>query len=282
MNDIVKAAGRGVSADMLAKLQGGIAKSRQETILPGGKPFLRLITDGTWVYGQEDTDVQEGSYWVVNPMSILHGWSCWTNYPKGRKNELLGEVMGPVYDDRPHRPEDKGEWPFKEQKGFDLRCLTGDDEGTEVVYKTSSVGGMRAVDGVLSDIQRQIAENPAFLCPIYELQVDSYKHTNYGKTYIPIFTLIGWCDMEGNRAPAEGEAKTAIAAPAAEPEKPARKRRAAAPAPTPEPTRAAQQAAPEPDEDDEGDDAPEAAVGSVAEAPPARTGMPRRRPGVAR
>src|SRR5262245_57000959 len=147
--DITKPSVTALSSDYLTKLKGGIAESRASTVLPGGKPFLRLLRDGEWVFGQSDDVVQDGSLWIVNPLSIGHGWSCWTNYDTKAKNELLDEIMVSVTEPKPIRPPNNGEWPYAEQRQMDLRCCHGEDTGVEVLYKTNSVGGMRAFDGLL-------------------------------------------------------------------------------------------------------------------------------------
>jgi len=215
-NNITPSGGRSLSADMASRLRSGIAESRATTILPGGKPILRLLKSGSWVFGQNDDDVQIGSEWAINPMQIGHGWCCWSNNPGNAKNTLLGEQMVNVLDHKPMLPDPVpgGEW--KEQRVCDLMCLNGDDEGTEVVYKTNSLGGLRAFDGLLAAITAQIDNNPDYLVAIVQLKVDSYDHQKYGQTFIPILDVVGWADMEGNRAPKAGK-RAAVAAPAATP-----------------------------------------------------------------
>jgi hypothetical protein len=73
-NNITPSGSRSLSADMASRLRSGIAESRATTILPGGKPILRLLKSGSWVFGQNDDDVQIGSEWAINPMQIGHGW----------------------------------------------------------------------------------------------------------------------------------------------------------------------------------------------------------------
>lgn len=286
MNNIVKTSGGAISADLASKLLRGIGESRSQTIIAGGDPLLRLLRHGEWVYGQEDTPTEEGSLWAVNPLSIEHGYSCWSNYEeKGRKNDLLGEVMAPIYEAKPHKPEPINGFHYSEQRLFRLKCISGEDQGQEVLYKTSSVGGMRAVDALLGDMQAQLETNPAFPCPVVELNVDSYQHTKYGKLFVPMLDLRGWADMNGNlsdqgellpdpgQLPPSITGQTTKAAPVAEPEPTQRRRRGtisnANPTAAAAPTRSAEAVAermhPEPAQD--------------SDPAPQRTGMPRRRPG---
>jgi hypothetical protein len=218
-----------LSTDLLSKLKTGIAESRASTVIAGGKPLLRMLRDSQWVYGQRDDAVQENSSWAINPLSIAHGWCAWTNHEGGTKNTLVGEVMSPVHEPKPPRPAPVDNWPFTEQRMFELRCMDGDDQGTEVVYKISSVGGMRAVDELLSQLQVQLGENPNYPCPVVQLMTDSYQHTKWGKIYVPIFDIVDWSTMDGRLDSEDNPTATngAAAAPAPTP--------APAPAPTPRP-----------------------------------------------
>jgi len=203
-NNITKA-GNGstaLSTDLVNGLMAGIAESRASTPIAGGKPLLRLLKNGVWVFGQSDDPVQEGSSWAINPLSIGHGWSCWSNYPPAmkRKNELLGEVMAPISAHKPARPDDIQGFQFNEQRVFELRCLDGDDEGTEVLYKTSSVGGMRACDGLFAKLVDQLRTDKDHPVAIVQLESDSYNHSQYGQTFVPLIEVVGWADMQGEQA----------------------------------------------------------------------------------
>lgn len=241
--------GTGVAlpADFVGKLSSGIAESRAQTHLPGGKPFLRLQKDGTWVYGAEDVEVEDGSTWCINVMSLGHGWSCWVEKGPGQKNELMGEVMASMTEPCPARPAPIAQTEFQQQRAFDLKCMDGEDTGTEVQYKTASVGGMRAVDGILASVQKALLDHPQFAFPVVKLEQDHYSHTKWGKIYTPIFNIIGWADMQGNLMDDAAPALPRTAAPQPEPEpepEPARRSRNAAGKaksdPTPEPRSTAQ------------------------------------------
>lgn len=233
-----------LGADFVTKLMTGIAESRATTIVAGGKPFFRLSRSGIYIYGQNNEEMQEGSRWAVNLMSMSHGWSCWVDGGPGHANELAGEVMVAMSQPKPPRPDEIDNTPYKEQRSFEMRCMNGDDKGTEVVYKINSVGGMRAVDGLLASIYDQLATNPAFPCPVLTFTSESYAHKKWGEIFVPIFNIVGWCDLNGTMQGAKvvsigTPAATAAAAAAAEPPKPAapaapaRKRKAPIAAPPP-------------------------------------------------
>ena len=238
MNDLTKPAATGVSSSLLDRLRSGIAESRASTVIAGGKPFMRLLRDGVWVFGQNNEEVQEGSLWAINPISIRHGWVCWArNEAKAR---LIGETMTAVHEPKPPKPANapSGE-EYAEQRSFEMKCLNGDDAGTEVIYKINSVGGMRAVDELLHNLQGRLAIDQTYFCPVVELLVDSYPHSAYGKIYTPVLRIEAWCDMNGQLAGAEPEQipfDPPVATPAPAPAKRARKAPiGAAPAATPAP-----------------------------------------------
>ena len=71
----------------LAGLKRGVQNVRQAIPTSSTVPILRMGTDGIWVYGQENIEVEDESRWAINPVSIMHGYVCWTNYPKEAKKE---------------------------------------------------------------------------------------------------------------------------------------------------------------------------------------------------
>lgn len=215
--------------DLAARLLSGIAQSRATTVIPGGKPILRMLKSGEWVFGQESAEVEAGSKWAVNIVSLAHGWICWTD--GAGRNKLGGEVMVSMMEAKPAKPAPLDGFDFKEQRTFELKCLTGEDVGTEVIHKATALGSIKAIDGLLAQIQQQLVADPAHPCPVVTFGKDHYEHGQYGRIYTPVFTVAGWCDMSGNMAqevpalPADGWPGPAAPAPAP-----------AAPQPQPAPT----------------------------------------------
>ena len=213
-----------------AALGTALAAASQRTVSldTDGIPFLRLLKSGDWVYSADDIDVQGGSIWAVNPTSFMEGFVAWG------EGELLGEEMAPmtgtpiIAADLPEKADAKRGW--ERQVGFMLLCLNGDDKGTQVMYKTSSKGGTKAVRGLVNDVVNQINEDPTNIVPRISLEVDSYKHKQYGKIYTPVFTINEWGGFdEVPAAPAEHVDGTTAMADAAVEEKtePVKKRRRA-------------------------------------------------------
>jgi hypothetical protein len=198
MNDITKRP-ETLPADFAKKLMSGIAESRATTTIGGGgKDLLRMLKSGEWVYGQSNEEVQSGSQWVINIMSLAHGWTCWVEGAGNAKNSCRGKLMVSMTEAKPACPPPIDNTPFKELRSFELKCITGEDVGIEVLHEVGSLGGMRAVDGLLAKIQAQLAVDPAHPCPVLILGKDHYDHTKWGRIYTPVYQVIDWSDMNGN------------------------------------------------------------------------------------
>jgi len=179
--------------------------------------LLRLLRDGTWVFGADNTEPEESSLWAVNPYSFVHGYISWVD------NKPAGEVMVPVTDRLPSRadlPETGGDW--SEQMAVQLQCISGEDKGTQVIYKATSKGGKRSIGKLAAAIASQ-AQQGDEVVPVCELGVDHYQHKQYGRIYTPEFAVKRWVTMEGvgSEVEAEAEAEEAVE------EAPKRRRRAA-------------------------------------------------------
>ncbi len=238
MNAIAQAAG-GTALAALQALKKNIANVQSTLVKSGGEPYLRLLKDGSWVYGQDDVEVEAGSVWAVNPLSIRHGYACWkrgkdpeTGKEYSNAGGPLGEAMVsaslpmPDLAGLPDYTKDGGKWV--QTFSVSMKCLTGEDKGEQVLYKVNSVGGVDAFDKLLSAIGIQIDENPEKPVPAISLEVDSYKHKEYGKTYTPVLAIKTWVGMSDDLPDIQSDLDGAEAdAPQAEPEAPAKRTRAA-------------------------------------------------------
>lgn len=201
MNAITKAS---PSANALASIQSlkqGLSNVAATMPTKGGDPFLRMGKDGEWMYGAENVEVEEGSLWAVNPMSLQHGFACWTDYTDSKKsNELVGERMVQMTAPLPGRHDlpDTGEWNdrWTEQLSFQLKCVSGEDKGEQALYKTTSVGGIRVIRKLIDAIMAQLDADPSKPVPVIVLDSDSYPHKKWGKIYTPVFDIKHWASFD--------------------------------------------------------------------------------------
>lgn len=203
----------------LQSLRTGLAQVR--ATIPasvGGTPLLRLLKDGQWVTGSEDTVIASGTEAIVNPMSFQTGYSCWTNRAPGQgKNELMGEEMWGVGAMKPpasslpvhHDPRTQEICTWRDAMGVDIKMLDGAMQGQQVLYKTTSVGGIRALSALLDAIMAKLDTGTEYACPIIALSSDSYNHNSYGRTYVPVLEIVGWANMAGQEEGGDAEAPAA-------------------------------------------------------------------------
>ena len=172
-------------------------KSISASAGPVGVVILKMDKGGHWVFGADQTEVEDDSTWAVNPFSFVHGFIAWGD------GEVLGEKMVavsqplPEIDDAP--PGAKKGW--EQQIGMSLKCLTGDDAGMEARFTTTSVGGKRGVQTVAAALAEQVDVDQTKPVPVVMLKRDHYQHKSYGKIYTPIFEVVEWISMEGEPEP---------------------------------------------------------------------------------
>lgn len=179
-----------------------------------GVAILKMDKGGHWVFGAEQTEIEEDSTWAINPFSFVHGFIAWGD------GEVLGEKMVSVASPLPELDEaptgaKKG---WESQVGMSLKCVSGEDKGLEARYTVTSVGGKRAVQTLAVALADQVEKDQSKPVAIVRLKKDHYQHKSYGKIYTPVFEIVEWVSMDAEPA----EAAEAEAEPA-----PARRRRAA-------------------------------------------------------
>ena len=186
---------------------------------PAGVVILKMDKTGHWVYGADQTEVEDEATWAINPFSFVHGFIAWGD------GEVLGEKMASVSQPLPELdvspPGAKKGW--ETQVGMSLKCLSGEDKGMEARFTTTSVGGKRAVQTLAVALAEQVDKDQTKPVAVIKLKKDHYAHKSYGKIYTPVFQVIEWVSMDADEVPADAEAVAAVEAPA-----PAGRRRRAA------------------------------------------------------
>lgn len=194
MNDIVAFQNAGLPVGNLAQFQKLLATAQSNIAVKDGGNFLKLSKrNGLWIYGTEETEVQEGSHWAINPASLQMGYISWGT------GTVLGKKMLPILTgqmvDRSTLPNTGAPWD--ECVSFDLRCMNGEDEGVQVAYEQNSYGAKKAFSKVIEALMLQTSRDPVNFVPVVELKSDSYNHKQYGLIYNPIFEVVRWVSMKG-------------------------------------------------------------------------------------
>tara|TARA_R110000851_G_scaffold56769_1_gene132626 strand:+ start:4144 stop:4827 length:684 start_codon:yes stop_codon:yes gene_type:complete len=184
----------------------------------GDFTYLKMTKVGEWVYGAEETEVDEYSAFVIDPASYAQGYVAWSD------GELVDEKMA-VAGSTPITLADLPELPagvkWGAQVAFALKGVEGADEGMQLMYKVSSRGGKEAISKLLATIIKRARAGESRLCPVVMLETSSYKHKKYGKIYTPLLSIDEWVDVpDAEDEPAAKEPKVVkVAKKEPEPEK---------------------------------------------------------------
>lgn len=193
-----------------------------------GGAFLKF-SKGEWLLGQNDEEVELGRKLVGNMSELSIGWIRWADgKPVERKLGLLGQGYKPEprdalgfsdpedwETDKDGKPQDP--WNFTNELP-----MADPETGEQMTLSVSSKGGIGAMGNLCKAYGREYRTKDGQV-PIIELGRDSYKHPEYGKTYVPVLSIVGWMDNSGVPQPAvnDDEEEEESESPAPATEKPA-------------------------------------------------------------
>lgn len=187
---------------MIAAMRAGMTNMQEAAANDSGGLLFMGFTKGDYTYGPDDTELEEGSEWAINPNSFVHGYQCWGN------GKLLGEhvaSMGEkplvktalekvVYEDKKLKVDVTAKWePFR---GFQLVCTNGEDEGVTCYLSGASRGFSDGVRDLIGEIMEHMKEDPSSPVPIVELTEDGYEHKSWGWVATPFFKVLEWADLD--------------------------------------------------------------------------------------
>jgi len=168
-------------------------RALEKDVGPAGTVILKMDKTGHWVFGADQTEVEDDATWAVNPYSFVHGFIAWGD------GEVLGEKMTGITNPLPEldaAPANaKRGWEM--QIGMSLKCRTGEDKDMEARFTTTSVGGKKAVQTLGIAIATQVDKDPSKPVPVVRLKKDHYTHKSYGRIYTPVFEIVEWVGMDG-------------------------------------------------------------------------------------
>lgn len=190
---------------------------------PAGVVILKMDKTGHWVFGADQTEVEDDATWAINPFSFVHGFIAWGD------GEVLGEKMASVSQPLPELEvapaAAKRGW--ETQVGMSLKCLSGEDKGMEARFTTTSVGGKRAVQALAVALAEQVEKDQTKPVPVIKLKKDHYAHKSYGKIYTPVFQVLEWVGMDEQESTPESALAASVEADEAPAPAAGRRRRAA-------------------------------------------------------
>ena len=168
--------------------------------------IIKMDRTGHWVFGADQTEAESDSTWAVNPFSFVHGFIAWGD------GEVLAEKLVSVTEPLPELeaapPGAKKGW--EPQTGLSLKCISGEDAGMEARFTTTSVGGRKAVQALAVEIATQVEKDQSKPVPVVKLGKDHYTHKSYGRIFTPVFEVVEWVSMDGEKdASAEAQADAA-------------------------------------------------------------------------
>jgi hypothetical protein len=158
-----------------------------------GSAILKMDRTGHWIFGADQTEVESDSKWAINPFSFVHGFIAWGT------GEVLGEKLVSLESALP----DMGPAPagaakgWESQVGMSLKCISGEDQGMEARFTSTSAGGKRAVQTLAIELSDQVTKDESKPVPVVNLDRAFYQHKQYGKIWTPVFKVVEFISMDG-------------------------------------------------------------------------------------
>ena len=196
MKAVAKVNKSGLPAAFVAGLVNVRAAAKQAA-QPEAGLYLKMGKDGLWVFGREETPVQDGARYAVNIPNAMHGYTGWGDKKHDNEGSPLGDELVSIAEPLPAKaglPQIDGTW--SQAGALQLACIEGDDEGLQFIFKTNSMGGLEAFGNLLTAFAERVESGESDIIPVVELHNTSYKHSTYGKIYKPVLTVVDWVPLD--------------------------------------------------------------------------------------
>jgi hypothetical protein len=183
----------------------------------GAGNFLKFSKHGEWLLGKDDKELPCGTRLVANMDDMTIGWLRWESkvpverlmgllvqgYKPQMRNELGHDDQAAWETDKEGRPQDP--WKFTNEIP-----MADPETGEQISFGVSSKGGIGAVGNLCKEYGKQYRQRLGQV-PVIELQRTSYTHTEYGKTYVPVLSIVDWRDAMPDAPAVEEEVETKAA-----------------------------------------------------------------------
>lgn len=154
--------------------------------------FMKTNALGKIIFGEDQIEVEAGSYWAINPNSLRMGFVTWP-HPMQSGDEPLEELScNPLTDKEISRADCKAfdKSRTSAQASIMLVCMTGEDKGTLVSIKVSNQGGRKSIAKIFDWILTYAASSGLDASvPVVKLKAAE------GKTKFGPYTFIEYSPM---------------------------------------------------------------------------------------
>ena len=178
--------------DMAKGLQQSASQASSDS-----SAFLKFTKFGSWVWGSEETEVEEESLWVIHPQAFQHGWIAWGDKAHNNQGQKLGEILVSAVEPLPLESSlNAVEGTWAKQVSMQLMCVEGLDKDVRVNYNANSAGGRSVYKDILNAVVEKITSGNPEVVPVVSLSSGSYTHKEYGKIFTPAMEIVEYKTLE--------------------------------------------------------------------------------------
>lgn len=197
-----------------------VAKQAQK--MSGSAIQYIKFSKGEWQVGRESTPFPQNQFnFVCQLKNVQHGWQCW------KDSAVVDQVLLPITTDLPSKERLPDHGPYAKKNDGWSKCVRIDGHVVpsrelgipnffEFSLNLATAGGIGAVGKLMTEWANLKIAGGASLkgkVPLVEATVGSYKHSEYGKVYIPVFAIKEWVNYSEIMAIVEGVDTGATARP---------------------------------------------------------------------
>lgn len=175
--------------------------SAGEQMASAGVQYLKFVK-GEYQVGREGLTFPNNEFEAIpNFPEVRRGYQCWKD--KQIVDEVwarLTEVLPPkanLPDHSPYRPNSNDGW----QDSFRMELMViptlGVQERMRCIFTANSKGGINAAGALMKEYGKALKTGQYYnMFPVVRCSVDSYKHSSFGKVYVPVLKLDRWLTQQ--------------------------------------------------------------------------------------